>query len=105
MRTGPRRSFFTITRILAVRVSDPDAWQSVVQHPTLGPLLIFDATDPSTSPGDLPMSDRDGFGLIVAGKDGMLVRMPSPGGSRTELSGQAKLLPGGAITGTISETT
>jgi hypothetical protein len=90
--------------ILAVRVADPDAWQSIVQHAALGPLLIFDATDSTTAPGDLPMDDRDGFGLIIAGKDGTLVRMPSPAGSRSELSGQAKLLPNGALIGTISET-
>jgi hypothetical protein len=89
--------------ILAIRVSEPDGWQSVVRHPALGPLLIFDATDPSTKPGDLPLSDRDGFGLIVAGKDGSLVRMPSPAGNHTDLAGEAKLSANGALAGTVRE--
>ncbi|HEX7315106.1 MAG TPA: DUF3857 domain-containing protein [Pyrinomonadaceae bacterium] len=62
--------------ILAVRVSDETKAPSVVQHPTLGRLLVFDATDPSTQVGDLPDHEQGSFALIAAGDGGALVRMP-----------------------------
>jgi len=90
--------------IIAVAVHDAGEWKSAIRHPVLGPLLIFDPTDPHTLVGDLPDSDRDSLALVVAGNDGALLRMPSPPGSRTELTADLKLQPNGALSGTVHET-
>ena len=39
-------------------------------HATLGRLLIFDATDPYTSLGDLPDHEQGSYALIIAGQNG-----------------------------------
>jgi hypothetical protein len=62
--------------IVAVRVAEDVQAASVVSHPTLGRLLIFDATDPSTPVGDLPDDEQGSFALVAAGGAGTLVRMP-----------------------------
>jgi hypothetical protein len=43
----------------------------------LGRLVIFDATDPDTPLGALPLADQGGYGLIVAENGPGLVRMPT----------------------------
>jgi geranylgeranyl pyrophosphate synthase len=60
--------------ILAVRVSDETKARSVVQHPSLGRLLVFDATSPTTPVGDLPDHEQGSFALVAAGDGGALVR-------------------------------
>lgn len=62
--------------IIAVKVSDGTDGPTVIKHARLGRLLMFDATDPYTPVGDLPDQLQDSFGLIAAGDDGGLVRMP-----------------------------
>ncbi len=62
--------------IVAVRVPDEVKAASVVSHPTLGRLLIFDATDPTTPVGDLPDHEQGSFALVASGDGGALVRMP-----------------------------
>jgi transglutaminase-like putative cysteine protease len=62
--------------IVAVRVSDETKAPTVVQHPTLGRLLIFDATDDATPVGDLPEHEQGSLALVAAGADGALLRMP-----------------------------
>jgi len=62
--------------IIAVRVSDATAAATVLEHPKLGRLLIFDATDPFTPVGDLPDEQQGSLALIMAGDQGGLVRMP-----------------------------
>jgi len=62
--------------IIAVKVSDETVTPTVLQHPKLGRLLIFDATDQFTPVGDLPDYLQGSRGLIAAGADGGLSEMP-----------------------------
>lgn len=64
--------------IIAVKVSDATQSPAIIKHETLGRLLIFDATDPYTSVGDLPDHEQGSFALIIAGADGGLATMPIP---------------------------
>ncbi len=62
--------------IIAVKVSDATQSATILNHPTLGRLLIFDATDPYTPVGDLPEYLQGSMALIVAGDNGTLSKMP-----------------------------
>ena len=62
--------------ILAVKVGDETNAPTILNHPKLGRLLIFDATDPYTPVGDLPDYLQGSFALIEAGENGGLIRMP-----------------------------
>jgi hypothetical protein len=62
--------------IVAIKVIDETQAATVIFHPKLGRLLIFDATDDDTPVGDLPEAEQGSFALIVAGDAGSLVRMP-----------------------------
>jgi len=62
--------------IIAVKVSDSTVGPTVISHPTLGRLLIFDATDPYTPVGDLPDYLQGSMALLIAGEKGGLVQMP-----------------------------
>jgi hypothetical protein len=62
--------------IIAIRVKDDTRVPTVVEHPTLGHLLIFDPTDPYTPVGDLPGEEQGSLALIVAGDAGRLMTMP-----------------------------
>ncbi len=62
--------------IIAVKVSDETKTPTVINHPKLGRLLIFDATDPYTSVGDLPDYEQGSNALIIAGDNGGLSKMP-----------------------------
>lgn len=62
--------------ILAVKVDTKTEASTIFDHPVLGRLLIFDATDPFTPVGDLPDYLQGSSGLLMAGKDGGLIDMP-----------------------------
>ena len=62
--------------IVAIKVSPETTAATVVTHPRLGRLLIFDPTDPVTPVGDLPRDEQGSYALVVAGLDGDLIRMP-----------------------------
>jgi Domain of Unknown Function with PDB structure (DUF3857)/Transglutaminase-like superfamily len=62
--------------IIAIKISDETQAATVIAHPKLGRLLIFDATDDDTPIGDLPDHEQGSLALIVAGSSGSLVRMP-----------------------------
>jgi len=62
--------------IVAIKVSADSNAATVLNHPRLGRLLIFDPTDPVTPVGDLPGQEQGSFALVVAGSDGDLVKMP-----------------------------
>jgi len=85
--------------IIAVQIADSIQLPSVVTHPQLGRLLIFDPTDPYTPVGDLPESEQGSYALIDAGDQGALLKMPllPASASRTETAVQAKLSAQGAI--------
>jgi hypothetical protein len=91
--------------IVAVRVSDETQAASVIRHPALGRLLIFDATDPSTPVGGLPDDEQGSFALVAAGDGGSLVRMPTTSPEENMLSREveAGLAPDGSLTATLHE--
>ncbi|HEX8558644.1 MAG TPA: DUF3857 domain-containing protein [Pyrinomonadaceae bacterium] len=91
--------------IVAVRVSDETQAASVVRHPSLGRLLVFDATDPSTPVGDLPDHEQGSFALVAAGGEGALVRMPvtPPEENMVRREVEAGLTAEGALTATLRE--
>ncbi len=72
--------------IVAVRVSSATNLPTVLDHPKLGRLLIFDPTDPVTPVGDLPREEQGSYALVLAGSDGDLVKAPQlpPGDDRIE---------------------
>jgi hypothetical protein len=91
--------------IIAVRVSDETKAPTVIQHATLGRLLIFDATDDNTPVGDLPDHEQNSYALIAAGADGTLVRMPvtPPEANRLEREADINLAADGSITANVKE--
>jgi hypothetical protein len=91
--------------VLAIQLHSPTAAGAVIEHERLGRLLIFDPSDPHTSLGDLPYADQGGWGLLVAGPDGGLVRLPllPPSDSRVERKLEVVLRSGGGIEGELHE--
>jgi hypothetical protein len=91
--------------IIAIKVSDDTKAQTVIQHPTLGRLLIFDATDEHTTVGDLNDDEQGSLALIIAGDSGTLSRMPtmSPESSQLDRQADVTLSAEGSITATVKE--
>ncbi|HWC77913.1 MAG TPA: DUF3857 domain-containing transglutaminase family protein, partial [Blastocatellia bacterium] len=91
--------------IVAVKVSDDTKAPTIVRHPTLGRLLIFDPTDDNTPVGDLPDHEQGSFALIIAGDTGSLLKMPEIPAEENRLERRAEvvLAPDGSITATVSE--
>lgn len=91
--------------ILAVKVSDETKAPTVMNHPTLGRLLIFDATDPYTPVGDLPDYLQGSYALIEAGDNGGLSKMPvtPPETDLLERNIEVSLTADGEIKGMIRE--
>jgi hypothetical protein len=91
--------------IVAIKVSDETQAATVVQHPTLGRLLIFDATDDNTLVGDLPDHEQGSLALVAAGDAGTLLRMPvtPPEANHLERQTEVSLAPDGSITASVQE--
>ncbi len=91
--------------IIAVKLTEATKAPTVVEHPKLGRLLIFDPTDDTTPVGDLPDHEQNSFALINAGPDGMLMRMPitPPEANRLERTIDVELSVGGAISAKLRE--
>ncbi|MDT7541668.1 MAG: hypothetical protein QOE33_1572 [Acidobacteriota bacterium] len=91
--------------IVAVKVSDETKGPTVIEHPKLGRLLIFDATDDMTPVGDLPDYEQNSFALIAAGERGALLRMPAtpPEANRLERTADVDLSADGTITASLHE--
>jgi Domain of Unknown Function with PDB structure (DUF3857)/Transglutaminase-like superfamily len=91
--------------IIAVKISDATQAATVINHPKLGRLLIFDATDPYTAVGDLPDYEQGSLALIIAGENGGLSKMPvtPPEFNAWKRTVEVNLTSDGAITGTIRE--
>ncbi|HKP85630.1 MAG TPA: DUF3857 domain-containing protein [Blastocatellia bacterium] len=91
--------------IIAIKVSGETQAATVVTHPTLGRLMIFDPTDDNTPAGDLPDHEQGSFALIVAGDDGALLKMPTtpPEANRLERQTDVVLAPDGSITASVME--
>lgn len=93
--------------IIAVKISDQTTAASVVKHPALGRLLIFDPTDPYTPLGDLPEDEQGSLALIDHKDTHELIRMPVLPAemNRVDRQIEAFLSPEGSISGTIVERT
>jgi hypothetical protein len=93
--------------VLAVRVSDETQAPSVVSHPTLGRLLVFDPTDTHTPVGDLPRHEQGSWALVAAGGEGQLLRMPAmpPEANTVERTAEVTLAPDGSISAVVRERT
>ena len=91
--------------IIAVKVSDETQANTIIQHPTLGRLLIFDATDDQTPIGDLPYYLQGSLALINSKSETDLVRMPvtPPETNQLERNATFALQADGSITGQIQE--
>jgi hypothetical protein len=91
--------------IVAIKVSEQTQAAAVIQHPKLGRLLIFDATDDDTPVGDLPFHEQNSFALLAAGEAGGLVRMPvtPPEANQTERQADVTLNADGTITAVLHE--
>ena len=91
--------------IIAVKVADATQAATVVQHPQLGRLLIFDATDDDTPVGDLPEDEQNSFALVAAGDAGALLRMPTtpPEANQLERQAEISLDANGSVTVTVRE--
>ncbi|HLG16275.1 MAG TPA: DUF3857 domain-containing protein [Blastocatellia bacterium] len=91
--------------IIAVKVSDETEVPTVVKHPALGRLMIFDPTDDNTPVGDLPGDEQGSLALIVAGDQGSLLRMPvtPPEANRLERQSEVMLGPDGSISATVRD--
>ncbi|HVG19360.1 MAG TPA: DUF3857 domain-containing protein [Blastocatellia bacterium] len=91
--------------IIAVKVSDGTQVPTVVNHPSLGRLMVFDPTDDNTPVGDLPEHEQGSFALIIAGDGGALLRMPTtpPEANRLERVAEVVLSSDGSITASLHE--
>jgi hypothetical protein len=91
--------------IIAVKVGEETQAPTIVKHPSLGRLLIFDPTDDDTPVGDLPDHEQGSYALIVAGDAGELMKMPvtPPEANRLERAVEAELGADGTLTAKVSE--
>jgi hypothetical protein len=91
--------------IVAIRVGDETIAPTIIQHPSLGRLLIFDATDDDTPVGDLPNHEQGSFALLAAGDAGMLLRMPvtPPESNKLDRQAEVNLAADGSISATVRE--
>jgi hypothetical protein len=91
--------------IIAIKVSDETQGPTIITHPTLGRLLIFDATDENTPIGDLPDHEQGSWALVCAGENGALVRAPvTPVESNLlERKIEAHLAADGSLAATVKE--
>jgi hypothetical protein len=91
--------------IIAVKVSEQTQAPTVVKHPTLGRLIIFDPTDDNTPIGDLPKHEQGSLALVIAGDGGALLRMPvtPPEANRLERAADVVLAQDGSITASLHE--
>lgn len=91
--------------IIAVKVSDATQANTIIQHPTLGRLLIFDATDDQTPLGDLPYYLQGSLALISSKSETDLVRMPLTPAESNQLERNAtlELQADGSIAGQIHD--
>jgi hypothetical protein len=85
--------------IVAVRVSPETKLPSVIDHPKLGRLLIFDSTSQVTPVGNLPEDEQGSYALVIAGLNGDLAAMPllPPELNRIESVTDGQLKPDGSL--------
>lgn len=91
--------------IIAVKVSDQTQASTIIEHPKLGRLLIFDPTDSETPIGDLPYHMQGSLALLDSRISTELVKMPitPPEMNQLERVATLQLQADGAIAGQILE--
>ena len=91
--------------IIAVKVSDQTQASTIIEHPKLGRLLIFDPTDSETPIGDLPYHLQGSLALLDSKSATELVKMPTtpPEMNQLERVANLQLRADGAIAGSILE--
>ena len=91
--------------IIAVKVSDQTQANTIIEHPKLGRLLIFDPTDSETPIGDLPYYLQGSLALLDSKSATELVTMPTtpPEMNQLERVANLQLRADGAIAGTIQD--
>src|SRR5690242_720897 len=91
--------------IIAVKVSDQTQASTIIEHPKLGRLLIFDPTDSETPLGDLPFYLQGSLALLDSKAATELVKMPTtpPEMNQFERVATLQLDANGAIAGRIQE--
>jgi len=91
--------------IIAVKVGEETQAPTIVKHPSLGRLLIFDPTDDDTPMGDLPDHEQGSYALLIAGDAGELMKMPvmPPEANRLDRAVEAELSADGTLTAKVSE--
>ena len=91
--------------IIAVKVSEQTIASTVIEHPKLGRLLIFDPTDGETPLGDLPSYLQGSLALVDSKMSTELVRMPTTPPEMNQLvrTTTLQLGPDGGIAGLIQE--
>jgi len=91
--------------IIAVKVGDQTQAGTVIQHPTLGRLLIFDPTDSETPIGDLPYYLQGSLALLGSKQVTDLTKMPvtPPEMNQLERTGSFELKADGTLAGKIQE--
>ena len=91
--------------IIAVKVSDETQAGTIIKHPRLGRLLIFDPTDEQTPLGDLDFDMQGSLALIDSKEETELVRMPVTPAEINHLERTAtfELRADGGISGKIQD--
>ncbi len=91
--------------IIAIRAPAGDSLATRFDHPALGPLIVFDPTDPWTPLGGLPESEQGSLALIVRRGEEDLTRMPvtAPAANAMRRTMRVKLDAGGRISADIHE--
>lgn len=91
--------------IIAVKVSDETQAGTIIKHPRLGRLLIFDPTDEQTPLGDLDFDMQGSLALIDSKEETELVRMPvtSAEVNHLERTSTFELRADGGISGRIQD--
>lgn len=78
---------------------------AVIEHPSLGALLLFDPTSTTTPPGQLPPYLQASRGLLVTAAGGELIELPShtPESSSLRRTAKLQLDVGGKLSGSVEE--
>lgn len=92
--------------IIAIHIKDQTDASTVLKHPTLGRLLVFDPTDEYTPVEDLPVYEQGSLGLVIAAQNGSLVRLPvtMPEANLNELSLEGSISEAGTLKAALKDT-
>ena len=99
-------SFNHAIAAIKLPVDVPDnAFFSMIRHPELGRLLIYDPTHPCTPIGQLPYYLQGNTALLAAGENSGLLELSLPTGENNLLdrTGRFKLMPMGTLQGDVVE--